>query len=638
VLASDMYLSKSHLRNLLHDLGITAYHDIYVSSEVGFRKDARSLFPYILAKEGVTPSEIVHIGDNEQSDIQVAIDIGIRAFHVRKAKDLFFETKQAKSVFKDRLNTLSPYCRYAYALGINKLFDDPFPKSNSLVNGNLELFGYFYIGPLLLSFTKWVAETAVKEKIDTLLFLSRDGEILHKIYKMVERHNLRKMPKADYIEISRQALGGPFLKTIEDVHRVLNVSYGGDTLKNFFHIRFGLDISYVKNETFNKYGYKDMNDFVYIPDEIEKLKPLAEYIFQTSQDTLKKKKKNAIKYLKSKKLFNSSKKAVVDIGYSGTMQKYLNDIVGKPIHGLYMVTFNTIQYNIGKPGIFTKGLFGDNIDPYGKTLPIDKYSLFYEMILSSQKGPVKEYKPKRFGNPEPLYENVSWEEKDKLWKLPLIHKGIMDFCEDYLSTFGKTIDAIPYNDLDFLQEPFRQFHERPTLEDVIMLSGYSLDDYFCGHRIIYWVPPQTEIANQNYNPGKFLWKQALEVIKKEKTDNINVQLQLQSERYPEVSENQQHFDTALDKEIYDWYQNEFEALPGWYKKINKIIQLLNGTKRIKVVIEDKDQKRIFNTKAEEIQEWYNKEYESMPSWYKKTGHILKIVTRQKKIKEYIKKD
>jgi predicted HAD superfamily hydrolase len=636
VLTSDMYLSKGQLRNLLHHLGIKAWHDIYVSSEVGLRKDAGTLFPHVLQKEGVKPEEIVHIGDNEHSDIQVAVDMGIKAFHVKKTRDMFLETDLAKAVFIPRLKDLSAYSRTAFSMGVNRLFDDPCSRSGHLLNGDLELFGYFYIGPLLLSYTKWLVEKAEQEKIKHLLFLSRDGEILYKIYQLLKKYDRRKMPKADYIEVSRQALGGPFLKNLDDVHKVLNTSYGGDTLQNFFHIRFGLDISQVKNEVLNRFGYENPESRVYIPDELEKIKALAEYVFQTSQEVLGNKRNSAIKYLKSKKLFKDTKKAIVDIGYSGTMQKYLNDITGKPIHGLYMVTHNSIQGNIGKPGIFTEGLFGNNVNPHEKLLPIDKYSLFYEMILSSVNGPVKEYKVKRFGSPEPIFEEVSFDESSKLGKLPYIHKGILDFCEDFLSKFNNTIDAIPYMDLDFLQEPFRHFHEHPALEDIIMLSGYSIDDYYCGHRILYWVPPIAEILQKNYIPWKFLWRQATDKINNEEIKEINDQLQLHYTRYPDL--NLALFDTPLDKEIFDWYQNEFEVLPSWYKKINKIIQLTNGTKRIKIVLEDKDQNGKFNSKAEEIQEWYNKEYERMPKWYKRTGHIIKIVGGQKSVKEYIKKN
>ncbi len=630
VLTSDMYLSGSQLRNLLHHLGIKAWHHIYVSSEVGLRKDAGTLFPHVLAREGVTPEELVHVGDNEHSDIQVAADIGIRTFHVKKTRDLFQETELAKAVFMPRVKELSAYSRAAFSMGVNRLFDDPFRKTGNVLNGDLELFGYFYMAPLLLSFTKWLVEKARTEKIDHLLFLSRDGEILYKIYRLLQKYDHRKMPKAGYIEVSRQALGGPFLKSADDVYKILKTGYGGDTLHRFFRVRFGIDISHVKTEILNRFGYEDLHSRVYIPGELEKIKALAEYIYQTSGEIIESKRNSVIKYLKSKKLFKNTKKAIVDIGYSGTMQKYLNDITGKPIHGLYMVTFNTIQDNIGKPGIFTEGLFGNNISISEKLVPVDKYSLFYEMILSSVKGPVKEYRLKRYGKPEPVYENVSHEESSKLRKLPPVHKGILDFCDDFLSKFNNSIDSIPYNDLDFLQAPFSHFLEHPKLEDIVMLSGYSIDDYYCGHGILYWVPPIAEIINKNYIPGKFLWRQASDVIKNEEIKTLSNQLLLHNARYAGL--NQLFFDTSLDKEIYDWYQKEFESLPVWYKKINKLIQLKNGTIRIRIVLESKDQHHKFNSKAEEIQEWYNREYERMPKWYKITGHIIKILSGQKKDK------
>ncbi|MFL5747167.1 MAG: HAD family hydrolase [Niastella sp.] len=548
ILTSDMYLPKDTLKLILQNLGITSYHEFYLSNEVGLRKDSRTLFPYILEKENIAPDELLHVGDNIHSDIQIPQEIGVEVFHVKKPKELFLQTAIAKDIFNPRFQNSSHYSRIALAMGINKCFDDPFPKSNSLVNGDLQLFGYFYMGPLLLSFTKWVAETADKQKIDKLLFLSRDGEILYKIYQLLGKYSSQQLPQADYIQISRQTVANPYLEENNLFNKALTVPYNGDTLKNFFNTRFGINISYLNNTKLNEFGFEDLNAKVFLPQDFEKIKSLAAYVFQTSEKTFNTKRKNAIKYLKHKKLFGDSNQAVVDIGYSGSMQKFLNDISGKPIHGLYMITNQSIQTNIGRPGIFTKGLFGDNTDPSATTTTIEKYNLFYETILSSVKGSVKDYKLK-LGKPQPVHENVGWEESEKVKKLPLIHQGILNFCEDFLSMFN-SVDAIPYEELDLLQESFRHFLENPTIDDIIMFSGYSMDDHYCGNNIFYWVPTPVELQNKNYNSGKILWRQALSIIEAQEINKIN--------------------------ELFDSHNARFGHLfnqpQSWYKKIGNLIK------------------------------------------------------------------
>lgn len=44
---------------------------------------------------------------------------------------------------------------------------------------------------------------------------------------------------------------------------------------------------------------------------------------------------------------------------------------------------------------------------------------------------------------------------------------------------------------------------------------------------------------------------------------------------------------------------------------------------------------LLRTKQEEILQWYMKEYEVLPLWYKRFGHLIKIATGKKKMKEYL---
>jgi len=37
------------------------------------------------------------------------------------------------------------------------------------------------------------------------------------------------------------------------------------------------------------------------------------------------------------------------------------------------------------------------------------------------------------------------------------------------------------------------------------------------------------------------------------------------------------------------------------------------------------------SKAKQIQDWYNKEYEVLPLWYKRIGHIIKILTGKRSL-------
>jgi hypothetical protein len=527
-------------------------------------------------------------------------------------------------VYRHRYHTIPPYYRACLGLAINKFYDDPFPKK-SLINADLELFGYYYFGPLLLSYVKWVADTAKSQHIKRLYFISRDGEILYKIYQFLQSRSRRSLPEAVYIEVSRRALAIPFIKDRSDVDKALNANYFGDTLQHYLQARLGIDIAGISTARLRKYGFETIEDPVYIPADLEKVKPLAYSVYNKNKGRFEEDKNKAIRYLQQKGLFDKIKKSIVDIGYSGTMQRLLNRITHRPVHGLYMVTYNTIRSQITQLDVITKGLFADGIDPFSETPSLNKYSLFYEMVLSSVNGPVESFIETESGI-QPVYEPVSAEEEGKLQKMPLIHKGIMDFCADFANRFDG-FDLVDYKDTAILQEAFAHFIEHPNKEDVSMLAGYTLDDHYCGNGVFYWVPPLEELQAKTYNPQKCLWQKGINVLVPENKKMANA---------TENTTTNRPLETPLDKQIFDWYAKEYEALPDWYKKVGHVAKLLTGKKRLRIVVEDtRPVTGQFKSKAEEIQAWYDKEYEATPGWFKKFGHVIKIISGKKKINEYL---
>ena len=81
IAVSDMYLSRTFLKDVLNKNGYTEISDIYVSNENRARKDTGELYNIVLGKENILSSEVLHIGDNQESDYQKAIDNNILAIY-----------------------------------------------------------------------------------------------------------------------------------------------------------------------------------------------------------------------------------------------------------------------------------------------------------------------------------------------------------------------------------------------------------------------------------------------------------------------------------------------------------------------------------------------------------------------------
>jgi HAD superfamily hydrolase (TIGR01549 family) len=80
---SDMYLPAEFIKRLLEKNLITPPYRLYVSSEVGTTKSL-GLFQHILSETGYNPSQMLHIGDNYQSDFLAPRRYGISSIYWSK--------------------------------------------------------------------------------------------------------------------------------------------------------------------------------------------------------------------------------------------------------------------------------------------------------------------------------------------------------------------------------------------------------------------------------------------------------------------------------------------------------------------------------------------------------------------------
>ncbi len=79
---SDTYLERGHIDQLLKGAGVAhLFDEIYISSERGVRKDRGDMWDVLMERERPRSGRWLHIGDNEQSDLQAATDRTIATYH-----------------------------------------------------------------------------------------------------------------------------------------------------------------------------------------------------------------------------------------------------------------------------------------------------------------------------------------------------------------------------------------------------------------------------------------------------------------------------------------------------------------------------------------------------------------------------
>jgi hypothetical protein len=83
-------------------------------------------------------------------------------------------------------------------------------------------------------------------------------------------------------------------------------------------------------------------------------------------------------------------------------------------------------------------------------------------------------------------------------------------------------------------------------------------------------------------------------------------------------------------ELLKRYHREYESLPIWYKKIGQVFKIMSGHKVVKIKLKDKALKISLKHKvtvsgtnrANYIRNWYYHEYDVLPGWYKRLGKMI----------------
>ena len=184
IITSDMYLSEAFLEKLLAQNGYSGIQKLYISSEYNAGKSDGTIYEYV--KEDFEKEKIIHIGDNEISDITNAKKAGLAVFYYPNVN------KHSKAY---RAYDMSLMVGAAYRGIVN----------NHMYCGNNSYsmeyeYGYIYGGLFVLGYCTFIHDYYKKNGIDKILFLSRDGDIIKQVY-----NKLYQEDSTEYVYWSRKA-------------------------------------------------------------------------------------------------------------------------------------------------------------------------------------------------------------------------------------------------------------------------------------------------------------------------------------------------------------------------------------------------------------------------------------------------
>ncbi|MEQ0777182.1 hydrolase [Paraburkholderia tropica] len=185
VVTSDMYLPRAFFDDLLKRHGVEP-HAVFVSSERNATKrDSGELFDIVKDELGIPAPRILHIGDNRVSDVERAQEKGLAAYH--------YTDPLAAGVRKE------PSTSGSIASALLRSVD------NAPEPGSFTELGYRYGGPAAVGFLDWIVREAKTDRIDRILFVSRDGHILDRLARELPALPEGTLPPFSYFKGSRVA-------------------------------------------------------------------------------------------------------------------------------------------------------------------------------------------------------------------------------------------------------------------------------------------------------------------------------------------------------------------------------------------------------------------------------------------------
>lgn len=321
VVTSDMYLPARFFEQALEKFGVTGVSVFSSSEENATKRDSGEIFDVIVQKLQVAPGDILHLGDNEISDVIRPREKGIKAY--------LYSSHYLGTICKGLPLSLS------IAQGMLKSHEDyhDLQKFKSL--------GFAYGGPASLGFLKWIKNQAALQQIDHVLFLSRDGYVLQ---KMVERGDVGDFPRSTYFYGSRIALTLAAINDQNFIHYIPFLLSGAEGLQPC-EVLERIGVVAPAPEVMASFGLSAET-----PLTAALFSKMADFLYAWRWQILlvcRRNRRGLFTYMQQLGIKSGDRVALVDVGWSGTTQEAFVHAVKQfmdiDIHGYYFCLANTAE-------------------------------------------------------------------------------------------------------------------------------------------------------------------------------------------------------------------------------------------------------------------------------------------------------
>lgn len=459
VLMTDTTLPRSAIDALLDDIGAAGLFDaVYVSSAEGARKDSGTMWDRVRNAEHPA-GEWLHIGDNAFSDIQQAADRGLRWVHMPTPASLVERRRvpAGRIDLSDQPGAVG--AELVAGLGLASLAADQRPGRAT----ELDTFGYGVLGPISYTFVDWLLRSAAERGVDRLLFTARDGALAQAMLHQVGAMRPGSVPHNDYFHISRRMALGLLQHDGPRLEPVFAAGEFSGSVGDLLAARLGVHLPGPDGDALSR-------EHVELPADAERLRSALEPFDGLFRRQGAAELTGFRRYLADLGIGPDEHLGLVDLGYGGTAQAALSQVMDQKITGFYYVTSAAADVL----GDAATSCFGRDVTFDGTNL-IYENNLVFEALCSAAHPQVASIDP----DGTVVFDQGTEIDPDRMGAIRSAQDAAIRFARDLAGRFGSAVFDLPVDPTlvhEALAATAGTLYDQPrhVFQDLVS------DDLFCG--------------------------------------------------------------------------------------------------------------------------------------------------------------
>jgi len=362
-------------------------------------------------------------------------------------------------------------------------------------------FGQQKFGPFLFGFVRWLKNELVRRGFEKVFFFSRDGYMMQKAFDIINDTDI----VSQYVYVSRRSLRQPLIHECTDFEDSLKY------LSKERYISFGKLLEY--------YGYDESEKSKVAAEcgiNLEETMPyddvakneLARKLYEDNRESIIRYSREQDELLLeyTEQLNMRGRFAIVDIGWHGNMQRYLELYMKS--HG-YDVSFEGFYIGILPDVELTTEVHGyiyspQNPKPYKKLLSFFGVS---EKLLQGFEGSTAGYTRIEDGLIGPKLMAYEYEgDQQVISAIQSWQSGALDYVRSCMDGVDKTNQISVDASDEQLTKPLIRFGMKPSLKDTNLFSFFYNTDgtnaYYTAQKSLFRYRPKELVHALADSPWK----------------------------------------------------------------------------------------------------------------------------------------